>query len=58
MSDADSWHGFQAEGGEGPVGHLRRIASAGGEEPPFLKGGRRVEGVAEREIVPAEDHAD
>ena len=40
------------------VGHLRRNAFAGGEEAPIPKGGRRAEGVVEREVVPAEDQVD
>ena len=34
--------------GERSIGHLRRNASAGGEEAPIPKGGRREKGVAER----------
>ena len=48
--------GFQ--GGGRAIGHLRHNASAGGEEAPFLKGARRAKGVAEREMVPVEDHVD
>ena len=59
MSDAGSWHGISSlRGGEGPVGHLRRIAFAGGEEAPIPKVGRRAAGVAEREMVPAEYHVE
>ena len=42
--------------GERSIGHLRRNAAAGGEEAPIPKGGRREKGVAERRMVPAEDH--
>ena len=48
---------FQAKG-EKEVGHLRRNAFGGGEEAPTPNVGRRAKGVAEREMVPAEDHVE
>ena len=49
---------FKPKGEERSIRHLRRNASAGGEEAPIPKCGRREKGVAERRMVPAECYVD